>query len=137
MISSQRLFLLLIGLNLLVGMAAEVYHDPVSDNVDQVTVETQLMEQYETEFQSQEGIWGSVKATADRIWESTIGSPIRWGWTLLKLLVRGLNPFSFSASDFVNPVEQEIARYLIFFRSALMTIVILEGYLLFKNKKAT
>lgn len=135
MIGTHRLLLLLIAINMVTGFAMEIYHDPTNENNDQITTEQQLMEQYEEEIQSNEGIWGGVKRRASDLFENTIGNPIKWGYTILKIFIRGLNPFSFSASDFTHPIEQAIANILILFRSLLMGVVVgVSAYMFFKNK---
>lgn len=135
MISTHRLLLILVAINMVIGFAMQIYYDPLSSNTDQVTVEQQLLEQYEQEMESQEGTWGSIKRTTSQLWENTIGNPIKWGWTILKIFWRGINPLSFTPDDFTHPMEQAMAQGIVLFRSLLMGVVVgLSAYMLYKNK---
>ena len=137
MISSQRLMLIIIALNMLIGFTGEIYHNPTGYSSTTATIEQALMEEYEQEFQSEEGLWGTVKATANKIYENTIGNVVSWGRIIFKVFIDGINPFSFTASDFSHPVEKQFANILVLFRSLMTAILILEGYMIFKNKKSS
>jgi hypothetical protein len=137
MISSQRLMLIIIVLNMMLGFVGEIYHNPTGYSDTTATVEQQLLEEYEAEYKSDEGLWGTVKATANKIYENTIGNVVSWGNIIFKVFINGLNPFSFTASDFNHPVEKAFANLLVLFRSLMTAILILEGYMIFKNKKSS
>lgn len=132
---TQRLIMIIISINLIIGFVDSINDSPTTWNSNQIGTEIDLMEEQEAEFESEEGVWGSVKSSEDRIYENTIGSPIKWGWVLLKTFTRALNPFSFSPSDFETDSEKALAWVLTFFRCLMIMLVSIEGYMFFKNKK--
>lgn len=135
MLSTHRLLIMLIAMNMMIGIAVSIYNSPQTLDTKQMEVENEKLEESEEYAEEEQSIWGSIKASAEKGYESTIGNPIRWGWTILRIFIRGINPFSFMPSDFTNEIEQEIARVLILIRSLITTITIIEGYMVFKNDK--
>lgn len=137
MISTQRLIMLVIGINLLIGMVGEIWVNPTGYTTSQqLEVEIDKMEDLEVNLESEEGIWGSVKQSAGQE-ETTIGSAINWGYSILGVFIRGINPLSIHPSMFTNTIEQVFAWFLIFFRSLIATILGIELYLVYKNKKTS
>lgn len=135
MISSQRLIIMLIAINMMIGYAMQIYYDPTGFSLEQTKIDAQNLEQKEVVISDEDHwydkAWRGFTTTVD----NSIGNVLRWGWTILKIFVKGINPLSFSASDFDHPIEQSIANILITFRSIMMTAVVGLGvYLLYKNK---
>lgn len=138
MISSQRLLMIIIGINLIIGITAEMYAHPTTwENVTQLNTEKDIASDVEQDFVSEEGIWGNVKSTASRLYEGTIGSTIKWGSGLIKIFARGINPFSFSSKDFDTQIEKTIADIIVYIRFLMTILIVFEIYQVFKNRKAS
>lgn len=138
MISSQRIITMIIGINLIIGMIMTGYNNPTEYNNEAVQNEISFIENSQNEYTDEDtGVWGTVKAGAGRLYENTIGNVIKWGYIILSVFIRGINPLSINAGMFENQVLKLIANMILFTRSIMVLVVIFEIYLVFKNKKAT
>lgn len=137
MISTQRLLIMVISLNLLMGTLAELFMEPTQFPTNQLTTEAQFAKDYENEFESDSGIWASIKSTTTNIWEGTIGNPIKWGYTILRIFVRSALPLPFNESMFETQQEKYIAEGFNWFIHILQIVLIIEAYMVFKNKKTS
>lgn len=137
-ISTQRLIIIVVLMNLLIGVVGEMYYEPDSFNTQKVEDEIGYLEQKEVEMESEEGLWGSVKSTASRIYESTIGDPIKWGGTIASIFIRGINPFYKAGIEYTNNEAETFTIYMIgFLRTLIYLVLIVEMYFVWKNKKTT
>lgn len=135
-VSSYRLLLIIFTVNFLIGIAGEIYMNPTGYTSDNsFSTRQELYNTYEEEVHSDIGIWGTIKASAERLYDNTIGNAIKWGSVLIKIFLAGLNPFSFTAGDFTHELEKIIANVLVLARSGMMAFLILDAYFIFKNKK--
>lgn len=131
--NTQRLITLIIGLNLILGWTLSIYHNINYAQDEQLTTEQRLLENYESSTGSNDSIWGSID-NENLIGESSIGNPITMGWNILQILINGLNPFSVTPGMFNTPLEKRVAELIVFFRSLLMALAIIQAYILFKNR---
>lgn len=138
-VSTQRLMLIILSINMLIGVVGEIYLNPTgyNSNNNPLGTEKQLQEQYQKDYYSETGIFGTLKASADRIYENTIGNVITWGKILINMFLKGINPFSFTPADFTDQIEKMFATVLVFARTLMVAFVMLEGYMLFKNRKTS
>lgn len=137
MMSTQRIIILCITLNLLLGIVTIIYDNPNSSITSNIDTEIEQGEERERDVESESGIFGVVKSTILRPVESSIGNPLKWGFNILSVFIKAINPFSFGASTFNTQQEQIIARVIMFFRTILVTIVAVEMYSYFKNRKVS
>lgn len=138
MISSQRLLILLLAINFMTGIAVDIWHSPYETNQNQLNYETGMIQDFNTQQQSDAGTWGAVKRWFNNNFQDiTFGNPVKWGAEIAKILWNGINPFSFTPDDFNTTVEQNIASILVFFRLCITLIAGLEIYLLIFNRKQT
>lgn len=134
---SQRLILIMIFANLMIGIAGEVYHNPTQGNLDAINQESSFLEEREQNFESETGIWGATKARISQAYENSIGNSIHWGASIIRVFVRGINPLSIHPNDVDTQAEKAFVYILILIRSLFMVLVIYEAYLVFKNNKTT
>lgn len=134
---THRLLIIVVLINIMIGIGMEAYYSPSTFVSANINTEIDIMEENEQDFESDDSIWGSVKTTGNRLYENTIGSPIKWGWNILKVFTRAINPFSFTPGDFTDPVEKVMAWVIMLFRSLMTTIIIIEAYMFFKSGKTS
>ncbi len=136
MITTQKLILTVFLINMLVGMTVDIAENPEVFTSTQIDTETSIIESHEEYFEDEEGWLNTVKSKVN-LAVATIGSPIRWGWTIIKIFVRGINPLSFKPSDYDDGVMKMVAYGLTIFRIMMVVLLMLEAYSYIKNKKAT
>lgn len=137
MMSTQRFILIMLALNLIVGVASEMYYNTQTYNTTQYSTETTLAENSENELKKEDGAAGLVKLTATRVWESPLATPIRVAITLFKIFARGLIPFSILPSQFTSEPEHTLAWILVWFRSMFWVVIAIEIYMIRTNKKVS
>lgn len=139
MISSQKILSLTIMVYLMSGIAigAEQFIDTMTTMEERMDDITELIDTESNQYTSEEGVWGSIKSKASQVYESTIGNVITWGKGLLNILKIGLNPFAIDTSRYTNELEKILGKGVNVIRSGMIAIMLLEIYLIFKNKKAT
>ena len=135
MISTQRLLMIVIGLNLIIGLAGSIYQNPTIYDDNHLSVEQSLYEQYGENFKDDDAFSG-VK-NRDYQQETSIGNSLSWGKILLDVFLNGINPFSFTPNDFDTNVEQIVAQMLVIFRSLMYILLLVEVIMFFKNKKSS
>lgn len=135
MISTQRLILIILFMNIAIGIAGSIYQNPTFYEEDYFYEDNTLYENYGTNFKDSDTHSGIVNR--EQQYEVSIGNSIEWGEITLNILWNGLNPFSFTANDFNSDIEKVFANVLILFRSLMYIIIIIEVYMFFKNKKNT
>lgn len=133
-VSTQRIIFIVLVLNILVGIAYNIYENPTvvdTSYIDNdINQNDALGEQIKDETYWNQGQQGNL-------YEPTIGSPIKWGNVILDIFTKGMHPFTFKAEDFTTQLEQMIAKVLTVFRGLLHILLILEIYLVIKNRKAS
>lgn len=135
MISTQRLLMITIGINLLIGLVSAAYGNITAFDEDDFTTQICGIEDKVNQFDSSDEYSGVTNREFQQ--ETSIGNPISWGKVLLDTFRCGLNPFGFTANDFEHTMEKMVAFIIMLFRSLMWILLILEIYLLFKNKKAS
>lgn len=137
MMSTQRIIILCLTMNMLLGIVTLIYSDTNADISEIIDTEISKSDERERDVESESGIFGVVKSTILRPVESSIGNPLKWGFNILGILLKAISPFSFGSATFSTPQEQMIARVIMFFRTILVTITIVEIYSYFKNRKVS
>lgn len=138
MISTQKIIAMIILVNIIMAIAIEFSRrDENSNYLQIIDAETNSIETSQEEFESEEGIWGSIKSEASQVYEGTIGNVIKWGKVIVDIFLKGLNPFSIRPSQYNNNLEKLVAYLILIARLIMVVIVMVEIYSYFKNKKAT
>lgn len=137
MTNTHKVIAMLIAINMIIGIAMAVHNDIADIEETIMTAETGYMNEYEEKSESDEGMWGTVRANTDRQYDSTTGNTISMGWILASTLYRGINPLSIDANDFETEFEKSLANVLTFIRVLLSTLALLEVYMLLKNRKTS
>lgn len=134
-VSTHRFIAMFILINICIGLALTIYTDPTTVTTTVFTESIDEQEQYEQDIQTDEGIYGTVKSSADRQQEAHVGNPLIWGWRILKLFIYSLYPFGLIHFTYSTTIELFIAIIITLFRTIVMSMAIVEGYMLFINKK--
>ncbi len=128
LVSTQKVILLVIFLNLVVGLGEELG----SQTSMVLTKDQETLTSYEAQFERNQSITGGVQ-TLDQLTDNTIGDTKGWGLSIINIMVKGLNPITTLRSD--NTVIQAFYVLITFFRSILYVMLILEIYSVIKNRK--
>lgn len=135
MISTQRLIMIIIGINLIMGLIGSIYKNPTLYNDDFIDNEQNYYEKSGNDFKDDDPYTG-VK-NQDYIQENSIGNSLSWGKILLDIFLGSINPFSFSKQDFDTNIEKIAVQVLGIFRSLMSLLIIIEVIMFFKNKKSS
>lgn len=136
--SVQRFVIIMLVINLMIGIAGDIYYNPHILRSNQITTEQSIAENYEVDLKKEDGITGLIKARVTQFWdESPLATPFRVAVTVFKIFARGINPFSLTSTQFDNTMEKIMAWSLIWFRSTFWVLLALEIYMFRTNKKAT
>jgi len=131
-VSTQRLLILVIGINLILSLSFAIYEAPRAVNYG---IFGETIDLGENSASITEGESASV-SPANLQEEGSFGSSLRMGRTIFNLFVRGLVSLPFDSTTYTDPLTKIFAIMLILFRVAFGVLLILELYLLYKNKKA-
>lgn len=134
-VSTHRLILMFVMLNLIIGIAGTAYYSPRSRNTNVITEYTDLGGEWEDELTSEDAKWGTAKSTSNQFTETTVGNTFTIGKFIWNVFWMGINPFSIRPSMVDTDIEKIIAYILEWFRSLLMIVIALEAYFVFKNRK--
>lgn len=134
MINTQRLILIVLTVNLIIGISQSAYANITTYSADYIRNELQLYESYEQQFTDDDIIYGGLK-NKETLTDPTIGSSLNWGKILLDVFVYGINPFSINSNMFETYIEQMFADLLMTFRLFMWVLLGVEGYFVIKNKK--
>lgn len=133
MASTQKLIITIFLINLFIGMAHSAYETTTYDSTfldNKVGQYDEFTDQFENEDQNEPS-----KDTND-FSDNSYGSTISWGRIIFKTFVDGINPFSTSqTSTYETDLEKNIMDALSVFRVLMYIIIIVELYMLIKNKK--
>lgn len=137
MLSTQRLIMIFVLINILIGVGIGIYKNPTIYGDTTAQQEIDIMEDQQAEFEEEETEYGGIPTTDTSGEGKTIGNPIKMGAILWDIVLGGLNPLSIRPGMFQTTTEKIIATMLLMFRSLMAIIAGLELFLLFKNRKAT
>lgn len=137
MISTQRLIIMFVLINLAVTIATFTYQEETTWNSTPFDNMLNQVQEFEEKAQEDESVIGGMLSAAAKVIEATVIDPIRFGWMILKFLYYAFVPFSINGDMASSTVEEVFIVILSVVRSVLAVLAGLEIYLIFKNKKAT
>lgn len=138
MITSQRLIIMLIICNIMIGLSLEIYSNPHELDMSGINGDITTLETVESQFNEEGTIYGNIdNPSSQTTQENTIGNTIKMGWIILKVLIKGISPIPITRDGWANAIESTISTGLILFRSLIYVITALEIYFIYKNKKNT
>jgi hypothetical protein len=136
MISTQRLLLMFLMINVIVGIVDVSYYNPLSyDNqfLDGITTD---LDEFSENIQKEDSIWGGILGKLiDAV--STIVNGVRLGFLLLYFFFKIMIPWPIARLTSYSAIELMIVDFINLFRLLMTLLAGLEIYNLFKNKKAT
>lgn len=137
MISTQRLLMITILINIVIALGVNLYLDPNSVDTGTLMNNVNILEERESEFQSESATTATTKTVLDSVTENTMGNTAKWGLTIFKMMINGINPLSITTGMVYTEGEKWMVRTLTLIRALFMALMIIEIYLLIKNKKAS
>ena len=133
-VSSQRMIVMLLLLNTMIALAADMYDTPRTLNEQYLTREDVIARGYAEEFKEEEP---TVPTTDEQGYETTFGSGVSMGYTLIKAFFKGLVPYPITTSAYTTLPERVMVFGLNALKMLFWVLFILEAYLIIKNRKAT
>lgn len=136
MINSQKLFILVLVLNFVMGLSTQIYI-----HTDEFTEST--LNLYDTENQIYEDTVGSLKASNETgyyiqgQYEASPINNVKLGRTILSLVWKGLTPIPVDADMTTTLTEKLILKTVKYFQALLYCILTIEIFFIWKNRKAT
>lgn len=138
MISTFRLLILIIVLNVLITLLGTIYWDPTLVDYSIIDQSQSNLNVYENDINSDEFGTGSVKTTDLKISDTSYGNLFAWTKMLFSFVSKAFIPWSINASQFNGHIEKMIAWSIIFFRSLLYIIFAWDIVInVIKNKKTS
>lgn len=135
MITSQRLLIILIVINLLVGIGGAIYQEKNDINYEQLNNQTATLENYNIELGQEEN--SIAQQSQYQLQEGTFGNGLRMSAKIFYLFAAGLRPFPFEKDTFGTFIEQIIAAALVFLKGLMYALAGMELYMLIKNRKTS
>jgi len=88
------------------------------------------------DFGAEDTLWGTIVQQATSLWDSTIGSALKWGEILWTPLWRTIIPFSNVLwNNLTNPVDIAWAGFIALTRTLISVIAAVLAYTMYKNKR--
>lgn len=135
MLSTQRLIMIIIGINIIIGLVGAIYNEPTVYSSNRFTEAIDYNEQFGKDLDSEDKYSGTTNRDYDS--ETTIGNSITTGSIIWDVFWTGLYPLSVHPSMFETQIEKIFANILIIFRALMWILIGVELYLFIKNKKTS
>lgn len=136
MMSTQRLFILIMLINLLIGIVVTFQDNPRATTYVVLDNQGNVIEQYAYEISDPSKLYSGTGGD-NQLNEVTIGNSISWGRTGISVLFNGIKPFPVKASDYNTDIEKVFVYALTAFRWFMYIIVIIEAIMFIKNRKTS
>lgn len=136
MITSQRLMIIVIIMNMMLGWAAAIYVTPTVYNRGDFIDSINFLKDWDDKTNTEEIKYSGAKRP-DTQEEPTVMNTFTWGLTMLGVFINGINPLSINRLQFDTTLERIAADLLVLIRLLFTSLMIFEAYLIFKNKKAS
>lgn len=131
--STQRLMLIILVLNLVIGLAGAIYkQETYTDEI--LTPDEEIAQAMGENIINPANLGGGF---SNDIYGGSVGNPFQWGRGLWNIFWYGVTPFPFITAMFSTTTEAAIASGLLLFRLWSYVIIGLEFFLIMKNKKST
>lgn len=134
MISSQRLVILIITINLMAGLCFAIWQFPTNPSNAVGDNSSQQMQDWRDSFQ--EGMEGGGSVSSTDAYQPTYGNPINTGEVIWNMLGNAVYPFGTEkyARDWI---EFQILYWVGWVRFLLNIIAVIEAFFIIFNKKVT
>lgn len=136
-VSTQRIFILFVLINLAVGVADITYFNPTAYSTAPFSKLTDTGDRYSIEWDDENTMWKSTNPDAIPNEEATITNSQKTGFMITRFIATSFIPFSIMPQSDMSITEQVLATMIAIFRIFIGFLAGLEMYLLFKNRKAT
>lgn len=136
MISTQRIILLFILMNLLVGIGGTIHNNPTAFNFNKINEEININEELVNEYTDENTKTGGIPSEDTSGEGKSIGNMFKMGLITWEVIIRAIWPFSVYP-NYPTVIENIIATLILYFRLLGSVLVGLELYLLFKNRKTS
>lgn len=133
MISTQRLIMIVVLINLMTGIVGNIYIKPTTYDNNIIAGEEDYSQQYSENLLQEDKYSGIRNRGYDS--EQSIGNSITLGSNIWDIIIDGVNPLSVHPNMFESDIEKMFAIILSMFRLLLGIILIVEIYMIFKNRK--
>ena len=133
MINTHRIIAILLVINIFNSLALEMYQNPT-------TYSTSVFESSESDYKNETNYLKDVTANPERQdleTEGTILDTMKFGLKVVKIVARGINPFSINRTQTDTWVEKIILDIMSLFKFLFAILLIIEVYMIIKNKKTS
>lgn len=134
MISTQRILVMILLMNMITGLSMDLYLNNSSNSYDRLD-EIQELGNEQLEGFIQEENAPTTNAIIGQ--EFTWGNALKMTGRIFVIFIRGIVPIPFQKNHFTTTIESIIASIIATVQMMMYMLVILELYLVFKNKKGT
>lgn len=138
MITSQRLIIIFVLFNILTGIVATIYSNPTAGSTDktQIITEADNLQNTAGGSMTDNNLYGGISNT-NLVGETSIGNPLGWGTILINVFAKGFNPIAILPNQTLTEIENIFIVLLGLMKAFINVILILEIYMIFKNKKTS
>lgn len=135
MMSTQRLIIVAVLLNLMVGLGIEIYNDTGITSQQEMNNTITQLEEIEGIAKSNDTEFGNVQGTGTTLAQENVGSALELGKIIWRILFKGLNPLDMTPWKYENNIESGIIWTMMLARGFVNLILIIELYMVLINKK--
>lgn len=135
MISTQRLMIIAILLNIVFGIVDHVQAGDSAESFDELDNTNSYIDGNMEEFQNDEGIWGTVKSSSARLMPEPVVNVVKSSYIFFSIMLKSVNPFSINSLEYDSFIEKRFADLVMLLRCLIMLVLSMEIYFITKSKK--
>lgn len=132
-VSTQRLLMVVIAINLVLSLSYAIYETPRTIDYGLFGETIDLGGNTATSVEGE----GSSVAPESLQEEGSFTNALRMGSIIFTLFVRGMIALPFNTAGLGSGLEKMIVFGLLLFKSLMYMLLVIEIYMLFKNKKSS
>lgn len=133
MINTQKLLIIILLMNLVIGLTTDIYKNPSDYTNNRIDNEIDSRTDFASNVKTEETAPSLHSATV--LLENTVTNTVRMGTILFRVFIEGLNPFPISRNLVRTDFEKNIYTGLQYFRALMYILIATEIYMVFKNRK--
>ena len=129
---SHKLIVILFLMNMMIHLSADMYFSPETVDEDYLSNEDTIARELGQDFKDERA---TPTSGTEQSFENTFGSGIGMGWNIAKAFFKGLVPWPVTVNTVQTSAEKMMVYGMNIFKGLFYMIVILEGYMIWKNRK--
>jgi len=133
-VNTQKLIITMLFISLLTAFVGRIDSDPTEFDSTLINTRTEQAEDFADDMEDDVGSTNPIEKVTNFV-DQTAGNTIRMGLFLLRVFADAMNPFSVLPGSYDTEFENMVAYGLMFLKSIMVTLMGIEIYMVYKNRK--